>query len=188
MRRLSGITILELLISLVIGAAMLTLLAPMMRNAGTGLRQAEAQAERVQSVILRGHLRRAFRGVESSGREGAAFSGGPVQMTFVSAFSPAAVPEATGQRVTLSLQSGTISASFTTLEENGEKVGQVLSLEAETAGEARLQIRYLPACDQTGWVAEWDASTPPRAVEITGEDPNWPLYLIDRPLRAGESC
>lgn len=188
MKRLSGITIIELLISLVIGAAMLTLLAPMLRNAGTGLRQAQAQAEQVQFVTLRGHIRRSFRGIESSGETPLSFVGNPSQMAFFSAFSPAAIPDAIGQRVTVTIQSGTLQAVFEPIDASGVSIGSAQTFSTPFGPDVDLQIRYLPACTSTGWITEWEETRAPRAVEILGEHPRWPLFLIDRPMRLDEVC
>lgn len=185
--RLPAVTLLEVLVTLAVASLLLALATWLITLAGRAQNTAAASEARAEVVAFRHNLRRLFFTADPAGAADIPFEGTSDSLSFTSLSGLDALPNATAQRVFLTLEANTLTLRQTAITSDGTELATRMSSAAFTGA---LTLAYLATCSGGGaWVASWNDDVPPLAIRLTSDEAAfWPGYTAFRPIWEGDTC
>lgn len=187
MRRLPGITLLEMLVALALTGLVLVLMVQMLQASGRAAASAAGQAALAEQVALRREIRGAFARLLNAPDEGYALTGTAEAMVFHARQRVDAFPDTYAVEVAVDIQAEALVLTRKILDADQAILGlsqQSIAL----PGAAR--ITYLAPCVfAEDWQESWDLTPQtPVAIRIEIEADFWPEFVVARPPMIGDEC
>lgn len=188
LRRLPGVSLFEVLVTLVIATLLLGLATSLVNLTGRAHKTTVAAYDVARAVEVRQTFRRAFFFADAQRKIEWDLVAGPTAITFVSDLGIAARPNAIGQKIALELNDRDLTLRRAAIDADGAELA--VSSQNVDIVDHELTLEYLESCAGGGvWVDTWRDSTLPFAVRIISEgEAFWPNYTVFRPLWKGETC
>lgn len=179
----TGMTLLELLVSLALLAIITAGLASTLNLSLQLYDRAETADELSEELVLRGNLRRWLMAAHPPSRLTHLpdeFTGDAERLTFTTLADTPFAPLTAMLRITVAMETDMLSLTIEHLDDDGS----VIDAETRTLVEQWQggQISYFQDGDDPRWVDQWtDTARLPRLVKIEAEPdihPNWPVFVV----------
>ncbi|MEO1308536.1 MAG: hypothetical protein AAFV38_11595 [Pseudomonadota bacterium] len=189
MRRLPGITLLEMLVALALTGLVLVLLVQIMQLSGRAAASAAGVRGDAERLAIRREIRGAFAKLLIDPAVGYTLDGDSQRAVFFAKQRIDAFPDAYAVEVDIATGNGQLVLTRKILDANQALLGtsrQVAPLDGGT-----VQIEYLPPCLFAGeWQPDWKLDAQPAVAMriIVNEGAFWPDFVIARPPMVQDGC